>query len=66
MLIFEFNSTNLIIIEKEQIMQRALLLSGALFGGFYLTQNKKSECCGIIGILSDKRENIAPSLSMGV
>lgn len=36
-------------------MQRALLLSGALFGGFYFTQKKKTECCGIIGILSDNR-----------
>lgn len=45
---------------------RTLLTSGALLGGYYLTQKKNTECCGIIGILSTKRENIAPSLSMGV
>lgn len=42
---------------------KTLLASGALLGGFYLTQKKKTECCGIIGILSEKRTNIAPSLS---
>jgi glutamine phosphoribosylpyrophosphate amidotransferase len=45
---------------------KTLLASGALLGGFYLTQKKKTECCGIIGILSEKRTNIAPSLSLGV
>ncbi len=45
---------------------RALVTTGAILGGFYLTQKKKTECCGIIGILSDKRDNIAPSLTMGV
>jgi len=47
-------------------MQKAILTAGAIFGGFYLSQKKRAECCGIIGILSDKRDNIAPSLSMGV
>jgi len=47
-------------------MQKAILTAGAIFGGFYFSQKKRAECCGIIGILSDKRENIAPSLSMGV
>lgn len=45
---------------------KGLLATSALLGGFYLTQKRKTECCGIIGILSDKRDNIAPSLSMGV
>lgn len=45
---------------------KALLTTGALLGGYYLTQKKKIQCCGIIGILSDKRDNIAPSLSLGV
>lgn len=42
-------------------------LCASTFGAsFYLSQKKKTECCGIIGILSDKRDNIAPSLAMGV
>lgn len=45
---------------------KALLATSALLGGYYLTQKKKTECCGIIGILSEKRTNIAPSLSLGV
>lgn len=45
---------------------KALLTTSALLGGFYLTQKKNTECCGIIGILSEKRDNIAPSLSLGV
>ena len=45
---------------------KTLLASSALLGAFYLTQKKKTECCGIIGILSEKRTNIAPSLSLGV
>lgn len=36
-------------------MLKTLITSGALLGGFYLTQKKKAECCGIVGILSDKR-----------
>jgi hypothetical protein len=47
-------------------MLKTLLASSALIGGFYLTQKKKTDCCGIIGILSEKRNNIAPSLSLGV
>ena len=46
-------------------MQKSLLLSCALLGGAYWSQ-KKAECCGIIGILSNKRENIADSLTLGV
>lgn len=47
-------------------MNKTLFVASALLGGMCLTQNKKAECCGIIGILSDKRDNIAPTLSLGV
>ena len=47
-------------------MQRSLLLGCTLFGGAYFCQKNKAECCGIIGILSGKRDNIADSLTMGV
>lgn len=47
-------------------MNKTFWLAGTLLGGMYLTQKKKNQCCGIIGILSDKTDNIAPSLSLGV
>lgn len=36
-------------------MQRTLLVTGALLGGYFFTQKNNAECCGIIGILSNKR-----------
>lgn len=47
-------------------MQRKLLLSSGILSAMYLLSDQKSKCCGIIGILSDKRSNIADSLSLGV
>lgn len=49
-----------------QRVSKTLLASTALLAGYYFTQKKKIECCGIIGILSDRRENITPSLTLGV
>lgn len=47
-------------------MQKCLLLGSAVAGGLYLNRKSRVECCGIIGILSGKRDNIGDSLSMGV
>lgn len=47
-------------------MQRKLLLSAGMLSTFYLLSEKRINCCGIIGILSEKRDNIADSLSLGV
>ena len=47
-------------------MQKSLLIGCGLFAGSYWLQKKNTSCCGIIGILSDKRDNIADSLTMGV
>ena len=46
-------------------MRKTFLLS-SLLCGTYLSSKKRAECCGIIGILSGKRENIADSLTLGV
>ena len=56
-----------IIIDQIYIlMQRGLFLATTLCGGLYFSNKNKAECCGIIGILSSKRDNIGDSLSMGV
>ena len=47
-------------------MQKSLLLASSVLGGLYLSQRSRTECCGIIGILSSKRDNISDSLSLGV
>lgn len=47
-------------------MQRITLAASALLGGYMLTKKQNADCCGIIGIVSAKRENIAEPLSMGV
>lgn len=47
-------------------MIKIFLATSALLSGYYLAKKNKVECCGIIGILSEKRNNIAPSLSLGV
>ena len=46
-------------------MNKGLLFASTLMG-MYSCYQKKIECCGIIGILSSKRDNIADSLSTGV
>ena len=47
-------------------MLRNILLSTAAVSAYWLSSNKKAECCGIIGIISASRDNISDSLSMGV
>lgn len=47
-------------------MFRNFLLSATATTAFFLTSKDKSECCGIIGILSSTRSNVSDSLSMGV
>lgn len=47
-------------------MKKTLFSASVLLTSYLLTDKKKSECCGIIGIVSKKKENIAPSLSLGV
>lgn len=46
-------------------MIKKIVCSSALLTTLYLNK-KKNECCGIIGILSDKKDNVVPSLTMGV
>ena len=46
---------------KKTILATSALLTSALF-----LEKKKVDCCGIIGVVSKKQENVAPSLSLGV
>jgi hypothetical protein len=39
-------------------MQRGLVLSAGLLSALYLFKEEKVKCCGIIGIISDKKINI--------
>ena len=47
-------------------MNKGLWFASSLLGGLYLSQSKRTECCGIVGVLSGRRENVSSSLSMGV
>ena len=47
------------------MLKKALLSVGAV-GTSYWLSNKKPECCGIVGVLSKKRQNVSDVLSQGI
>jgi len=47
-------------------MLQKLALGGSLISSLYFLNQKTTKCCGIIGIVSEKRDNIAETLSLGV
>lgn len=48
------------------MIKKTLFSASVLFSSLLFSDQKKAECCGIIGIVSKKEDNIAPTLSLGV
>jgi glucosamine--fructose-6-phosphate aminotransferase (isomerizing) len=47
-------------------MIKSLFVTGGALSAFWLSEKRKAECCGIIGILSESRSNISESLATGI
>ena len=48
------------------LARSGLLATAALGAGLYLKNQKKADCCGIVGVLSKKRENVGDLLCEGI